>query len=179
MNYTEMGRYPNNKNSEAGFEAAVAADQDFIKFRGMPIVNSMRTQDAMLMFSCMNVKTYRAGEVIYKAGTFSESEMSLMIEGKVSACDHSGHHYITLNAGDVFGLFSFLDEERLHSATLKAEREVRVLAIDRPYFNVITLEDPALGNQLLRFMFRLLSKMALQLEHEYAAMHEYALGRKT
>jgi len=178
MNNTEMGRYDNEKRYEASYEAAIAADQNFIKFRGMPIANTMKPRDAMLMFSCMNVRTYEAGKTIYEAGTLSHNEIALIIEGKVSACDHSGHQYITLSAGDVFGLFSFLDEDRLHSATLKAERDVKVLTIDRPYFNVITLEDPALGNQLLRFMFRLLSKMALQLEHEYAAMHEFALGRK-
>lgn len=178
MNYTEMGRYENDTGYEAGYEAAIVADQDFIKFRGMPIANTMTTEDAMLMFSCMNVRTYSAGETIYEAGTLSKSEISLMIEGKVSASDRSGHQYSLLSASDVFGLFSFLDEERLHSATLRAERDVKVLVIDRPYFNVITLENPALGNQLLRFMFRLLSKMALQLEHEYAAMHDFALGRK-
>ncbi|MDX8407933.1 MAG: Crp/Fnr family transcriptional regulator, partial [Mariprofundaceae bacterium] len=77
------------------------------------------------------------------------------------------------------GLFSFLDEERLHSATVRAETELVILGINRCYFNVITLEDPTLGNQMLRFMFRLLSRMSLKLESEYAAMHEFALaGRK-
>jgi CRP-like cAMP-binding protein len=178
MNNTEMGRYPEGEDYEAGYEAAIVADQNFIKFRGTPIVSTMKSQDAMLMFNCMNVRTFSAGEIIYETGSFSKNEISMIIEGKVSVIDHSGHQYSLLNAGDVFGLFSFLDEERLHSATLKAERDVKVLTIERLYFNVITLEDPVLGNQLLRFMFRLLTEMALQLEHEYAAMHEFALGRK-
>ncbi len=179
MMNTEMDRYDSDRYNGAGYEAAIAADQDFIKFRGMPIVNTMKTVDAMLMFSCMNIRTYSAGEVIYEAGTLSKNEISLIIEGRVSASDRSGHQYSLLSAGDVFGLFSFLDEERLHSATLEVEKDVKVLTIDRPLFNVITLEDPALGNQLLRFMFRLLSEMALQLEHEYAVMHGFALGRKS
>jgi len=178
MHNTEMGRYTNDRDYEAGYEAVIATDADFIKFRSMPIANNMKSLDAMLMFNCMHVRTYVAGDTIYEAGSPSSNEISLIIEGKVTASDHSGHQYIRLSAGDVFGLFSFLDEDRVHSATLKAERDVKVLVIDRPYFNVITLEDPALGNQLLRFMFRLLSKMALQLEHEYAAMHGFALGRK-
>ncbi|MFC1626532.1 Crp/Fnr family transcriptional regulator [Pseudomonadota bacterium] len=179
MNNTEMGRYSNERKYEVGYEATIAADQNFRRFRSMPIANSMTTKDAMLMFSCMNVRNYTAGNTIYEAGSASNNEISLVVEGKVSASDYSGHQYIRLSPGDVFGLFSFLDEERVHSATLKAENDVRVLVIDRPYFNVITLEDPALGNQLLRFMFRLLSKMALQLEHEYAAIHEFVLGGKS
>ncbi|MCF7822322.1 MAG: cyclic nucleotide-binding domain-containing protein [Mariprofundaceae bacterium] len=173
-----MGRDDYRRDYEAGYMAAIAANLDFIRFRSMPIVSSMKPQDAMLMFNCMNVRTYSAGEMIYEAGSFSKNEISVIVEGRVSAADRSGHQYIQLSAGDVFGLFSFLDEERLHSATLKAEQDVRALSIDRPYFNLITLEDPALGNQLLRFMFRLLSEMTLQLEHEYAAMHQFALGRK-
>jgi len=178
MNNTEMGRYDNDVNYDAGYEASIVADVNFMKFRTMPIANSMKLKESMLMFSCMNIKSYDAGNIIYEAGSTSENEISLIIEGKVLASDYSGHQYSTLSAGDVFGLFSFLDEERLHSATLKADRDVKVLTIDRPYFDVITLEDPSLGNQFLRFMFRLLSKMALQLEHEYAAMHGFALGRK-
>lgn len=174
-----MNAIKQRRNSDAaGYEAAIAANSDFMKFRTMPIANTMKSQDAMLMFSCMNVRTYAEGETIYEVGSPSKNEVSLIVEGKVSASDHSGHQYSMLTGGDVFGLFSFLDEERVHSATLKAERNVKVLTVDRPYFDVITLEDPALGNQLLRFMFRLLSEMALHLEHEYAAMHGFALGRK-
>ncbi len=178
MNSTEMGRYEYERNYEAGYEAAIVADQNFIRFRGMPIVSSMKSEDAMLVFNCMNLRTCSAGETIYEAGSLSKNEISVIIEGRVSATDRSGHQYSLLTAGDVFGLFSFLDEERLHSATLKVEKDVKVLTIDRPYFDMITHEYPVMGNQLLRFMFRLLSKMALQLEHEYAAMHEFALGRK-
>jgi len=174
MNHTEMGRY----DFENNHEAVIAADKNFAAFRTMPIVNSLSLKEAMLMFSCMHERNFSSGEVIYETGTASDQEMFLIVRGTVSASDRSGYKYELLGAGDVFGLFSFLDEDRLHSATLKAEENLTVLSIDRPYFDVITLEDPALGYQLLRFMFRLLSKMALKQEHEYAAMHEYALGRK-
>ena len=86
--------------------------------------------------------------------------------------------YIRLGKADLFGLFSFLDEGRLHSATLRAESEVVLLTIDRSHFDLITLEDARLGNLLLRFMFRLLSNMSLKLESEYAAMHHYVTGRR-
>lgn len=130
------------------------------------------------MFSCMHERSFAAGEVIYEAGTASDQEMFLIVRGSVSASDRSGHKYDLLGPGDVFGLFSFLDEDRLHSATLRAEEGLVTLSLERTYFDLITLEDPALGYQLLTFMFRLLSKMALKQEYEYAAMHEYALGRR-
>jgi len=173
MSYTEMGRL----DFEHNYEAVIAADRNFAAFRSMPIVNQLSLQEAMQMFSCMNERRFACGETIYEAGTASSQEMYMIIKGKASASDRSGYKYDLLTAGDVFGLFSFLDEDRLHSATLKAEDELVVLSIDRAYFDLITLEDPALGYQLLKFMFRLLSKMALKQEHEYAAMHGYAFGR--
>jgi len=81
-----------------------------------------------------------------------------------------------LETGDVFGLFSFLDEDRLHSGTVKAESDMVLLCIKRDYFNLLTIEDAPLGNLLLRLMFRLLSRMSLKMENEYAAMHHYITG---
>jgi len=48
-----------------------------------------------------------------------------------------------------------------------------VLSLKRAYFDLITLEDPVLGNQLQQFMFRRLSHMSLKLESEYAALRNY------
>ncbi|MDQ6973089.1 MAG: Crp/Fnr family transcriptional regulator, partial [Mariprofundaceae bacterium] len=63
--------------------------------------------------------------------------------------------------------------ERPHSVTVTAQEELTVLSLKRSYFDLITLEDPLLGNQLLRFMFRLLSRISLKHEVEYAALREY------
>lgn len=162
---------------DAAFEAAIAANRNFMAFRALPIAGEMNYKQAMLLFSCMRERQFKAGDVIYRAGEISGQEVHLILDGRFSAIDPSGHVYGMLRAGDLFGLFSFLDEARLHSATIRAETEATALVIDRPYFDVVTLEDPALGNQLLRFMFRLLSRMALKLEVEYAAMHGFVQGR--
>lgn len=163
--------------NDAAYEAAIAANKNFMAFRSLPIAAEMNYKQAMLLFSCMRERQFRAGELIYRAGEASGQEVYLILDGKLSAMDPSEHVYGMLQKGDVFGLFSFLDEERLHSATIRAETDATALVIDRPYFDVVTLEDPALGNQLLRFMFRLLSRMALKLEVEYAAMHGFVQGR--
>jgi hypothetical protein len=36
MNYTEMGRYEQDGRYQAGYEAAIAADRNFIRFRELP-----------------------------------------------------------------------------------------------------------------------------------------------
>lgn len=167
------------QTNDAAFAASVAAHASFARFRSLPIVQELNSREAMLLFSCLSEMSYAPDTLVYEAGTPSENTMHLILEGKVEVSDRGGQAYTTLGPGDVFGLFSFLDPERLHSATLRCLTEVGTLNIDRPYFDVVSLEEPALGQQLLRFMFRLLSRMALKLKVEYAALHSYSLARRT
>jgi len=157
------------------FVASVSANPHFMRFRNMPVGQELAVRDAMVLFSCFEEQHLSKGHILYEAGTKSERTMYLLLEGSVSVRDASGNIYSTLKSGDVFGLFSFL-EERPHSATVAAQDNLVALTLKRPYFDLITLEDPVLGNQLLHFMFRLLSRMSLNLEVEYAALRDYALG---
>ena len=166
-------------------QAIVASSILYERFCRLPACQNLNHSESMLLFSCFEEQRLAAGQVVYEANTPSDNTMRIIVDGTISGSspfheEVSLMHgsYIRLKAGDVFGLFSFLDEQRLHSATLKTESEVTLLAIDRSHFDLITLEDPKLGNQLLRFMFRLLSNMSLKLESEYAAMHHYVTGRR-
>jgi len=160
------------------YEATLESSLVYMRFCGMPVCRALGPRESMLLFSCFDVADIAAGDVIYEAGEASDHTMRLIINGRVSVASPSRDIYIELGPCDTFGLFSFLDEERLHAAMLQAVSDVTLLTLKREYFNVITLEDPALGNQLLRFMFRLLSRMSLKLESEYAAMHHYVTGRR-
>ncbi len=160
------------------FEASIVSDPLYSRFRSLPVCQELAERESMLLYSCFDMRSCAAGEVIYRAHTESDNTMYLILHGRVAVSSPNQDTYTHLKAGDVFGLFSFLDSERLHSATVSAEADLTLLSINRSYFNVITLEDPTLGNQMLRFMFRLLTRMALKLESEYAAMHEFALARR-
>lgn len=173
-----------NNLMQAGLVEAYAATQQsnpmFARFRALSACRKMQEWESMQLFSCFELVQVVAGEVIYEADTASDHTMRLVVDGtaSVSVADASTGVYSYLGAGDVFGLFSFLDETRPHSATLMAESDVTLLSIHREYFNLIALEEPDLGNLMLRFMFRLLSQTALKLESEYIAMHEFAFLRK-
>jgi CRP-like cAMP-binding protein len=163
---------------ETGFEAAVAANPHYMRFRSLPVGQELGGLEAMLLFSCFIERHVPAGTEIYRVDSESNDTMYMILSGSVDVADRNGHVYESLRAGDVFGLFTFLDRDRLHSATITARDDLTLLTLERSYFDVVTLEDPALGNQLLRFMFRLLSRQALRLQTEYAAMHGYAMGRR-
>ena len=166
-------------------QAIVASSALYGRFCSLPVCRNLNESESMLLFSCLEEQRLAAGHTIYEANTPSDNTMRIIVEGIVSGSspfqeEGSLMHgsYIRLDSGDVFGLFSFLDEDRLHSATLRTETEVVLLTIDRAHFDLIALEDIRLGNLLLRFMFRLLSNMSLRLESEYAAMHHYVTGRR-
>jgi len=165
------------QSGTAALAASISANPWFARFRGMPAGQELEVNDAMALFSCFEEQHVRKGEILYEAGTESERTMYLLLAGNVSVRDASGNIYSTLKSGDVFGLFSFL-ENRPHSATVTVQDDLVALTLKRTYFNLITLEDPVMGHQLLRFMFRLLSRMSLNLEIEYAALRDYALGMR-
>ena len=177
-----MNRQIRNANKQvtnlAIVESMVKCNQDFKVFKQLPLVKGMVEEHALELFCCMSRKSFVAGDVIYQAGSASDSEMFMILEGKVNVRNESGYKYTSLRAGEVFGLFSFLDEQRSHSATIVVENDVTVLSMERAHFDLIAIEEPQLGNQLMRFMFSLLSKKALELEVEYAHMHNFAFGGK-
>jgi len=172
-----------NHDTQAGLTEAYAATRManplFNQFCELPICQQMQLDESMHLFSCFDVVESEAGTVIYEAGSSTDKTMRLIVNGTATVSRPAFGTYSRLEAGDVFGLFSFLDEERLHAASVQADTDLTLLCINREYFNLITVEDAALGNLLLRFMFRLLSRMSLRVENEYAAMHHYVSGRQS
>ncbi|OIO69781.1 MAG: hypothetical protein COW19_10510 [Zetaproteobacteria bacterium CG12_big_fil_rev_8_21_14_0_65_55_1124] len=166
------GRPRMTHNNLTAFVASIAANPLFMCFRGLAIGRELPVNDAMLLFSCFEEECFRKGDVLYTAGSKSERTVYIILQGCVSVRDASGNIFSTLRAGDIFGLFSFLDD-RPHSVTVTVQNELMVLSLKRAYFDLITLEDPVLGNQLQQFMFRRLSHMSLKLESEYAALRNY------
>ncbi len=165
------------QSGTAALVASISANPWFARFRGMPVGQELEVNGAMALFSCFEEQHISKAAILYEAGTQSERTMYILLSGSVSVRDASGNIYSTLRPGDVFGLFSFL-EDRPHSATVTVQDNLVALTLKRAYFDLITLEDPVLGHQLLHFMFRLLSRMSLNLEVEYAALRDYALGMR-
>ncbi len=155
------------QHAEYVFEAALAADSLFTRFRALNVCADLEEQECMMLFACFEVKHVSAGDLLYAANDLSDYTMRLILEGEVSTFYPDSKVYGKLFAGDVFGLFSFLNKERPHAATLQALSDLTVLSLNREYFNVITLEDPELGQHMLRFMFHLLAQQSLKQENEY------------
>jgi len=172
-----------NHATQAGLTEAYAATRManplFNQFCELPICQHMQINESMHLFSCFDVVKGNVGDIIYAASSATDKTMRLIVSGSTTVSSPSFGIYSHLGPGDVFGLFSFLDESRAHSGTVEVESDVTLLCINREYFNLIAVEDATLGNLLLRFMFRLLSQMSLKLESEYAAMRHDVAGRRS
>ena len=160
-------------------EASILSNPCYRRFRDLPVCEKLKEDELIHLFSAMSSQTVSAGTTIYEAGTLSNQTIHLVVQGRVSLSKAGSNIYAQLGAGEQFGLFSFLDEQRKHAVSVKAVTDLELLTIDRIYFDLITLEEPELGNQMLRFMFHLLSDKALKHKHEYAAMHEFVTGVNT
>jgi len=165
-------------NKSMMVESLIKSDVNFETFSQLPLVAEMNSADVMALFGCMTAKNYTEGETVYQAGEDAAGRMHIILDGNINVKSESGYKYASLRSGDVFGLFSFLDENRKHSATIIVERALTVLTMDRSYFNLIAIEEPKLGNKLMSLMFSLLSKKASELEVEYSHMHNFAFGGK-
>jgi len=163
------------EQTEHKVQNIISADPSYRMFCDLPIVKDLRSRDRMYLFSCFEPRNIASGCEVYRAGQPSDQRMYLILDGKVSVTADLDT-YTTLQTGDVFGLFSFLDEQRPHCGTVRADTDLIVLTLDKSFFNEVVFKDPALGNQILNFLFRLLSRMALKLESEYVAMHSLFRG---
>ncbi|ATX81512.1 Cyclic nucleotide-binding domain-containing protein [Mariprofundus ferrinatatus] len=155
------------------FEASIISNSQYRRFHDLSVCSKMSEEDRIDLFACFDSCSFSAGTTIYEADSPSSQLMYLITKGKASASLSGNKVYSQLKEGDTFGLFSFLDQGRSHASTVTAITDLEVLRIGREQFDVITLEEPELGNRMLHFMFHLLSDKALRFEHEYATMHEY------
>ena len=161
----------------AAERARLQNDPVYLRFRALPELAGYEESAVVRLYDCFNHAHYPAGTIVYHARDASQQEVHLILSGHAEARAPSGQPYTRLGPGDVFGLFSFLDGSRPHSATIAVLDDMDVLKISRPHFDMILVEEPLLGNALLNLMFRLVSKMALRLENEYISARAYIEGR--
>jgi len=158
-------------------QALLAADPRFAAFRRIPEIATLTEKEAMDLYACFSPVSYPADHLIYEAGTPTQGEMFLILQGRVEARSPSGRPYARLGGGDVFGLFSFLDPERHHSATIVTITPTDVLKLSRATFQALSIESSRIGLSLMMFMSKLLAKKVLQLENEYIALRDFIHGR--
>lgn len=154
-------------NLADAYQASIATSQGFQVFKKLSVCSELSRDETLLLYTCFEETDIKAGSMICWAGT-SDHVISVIVDGSVAVTTASSQMYRLLKAGDAFGLYSFLDDNRGHSVSAKAIDDVRLLTISREYLNLLTLENRHTGHQ----MMGLLSRMAMEMECKYALMQQ-------
>jgi CRP-like cAMP-binding protein len=111
-----------------------------------------------------NLRTYAAGEVIFKAGDTGD-EMLCIVEGTAQVFV-GGHLLMSLQPGEIVGEMALVDDDHVRTADVRALSEVKVAPVDRRHFEFLICNHPNFGHEVMKTMADRLRKM-----NEYAAQH--------
>ncbi len=112
---------------------------------------------------------YQPGEIIIKQGEVGDS-MLVIQEGQVALMREQDGEEVFLgvrSSGEVLGENAIFEKE-LHTVTVRALSEVRVVTIDKDNFNLRIHEDPSLGYRL----FNLSSRRIRELSQQVAMLNQ-------
>lgn len=106
---------------------------------------------------------YQPGETIIKQGETGDS-MLVIQDGQVALMREQDGEEVFLgvrSSGEVLGENAIFEKE-VHTATVRALSEVRVVTIDKDNFNLRIHEDPSLGYRLFNLSSRRIRELSQQ-----------------
>ena len=118
-----------------------------IFLRSVPIFAGLRGDDLMVVASAMEVRHFRAGEVLFERGQRAE-EVFVVRQGSVDICV-GGKVVAAVGERDVLGETAALDGS-LRTATAVAHGSCLLLALSRAGFEEILDSHPEITRELLR-----------------------------
>ena len=108
-------------------------------------------------------KLYLPGEILFRQGEIGNC-MFVIQDGQVALMREEDGEAVFLgvrSSGEVLGENAIFEKE-VHSATVRALSEVRVLTVDKDNFNKRIHEDPSLGYRLFNLSSRRIRELSEQ-----------------
>lgn len=128
-----------------------------------PILSSLNAEQFVRLVPALNLRRYKAGEVIIKEGDLGDS-FYMIGRGRVlvSGTTYSGERIsmTALTDGDCFGEHGFFTGEP-RNATVEALNDVMLLEADKTILNHIILEFPTVRESLRRFYKERIAQLLL------------------
>jgi serine phosphatase RsbU (regulator of sigma subunit) len=121
--------------------------------RKIPIFASLPDDVIHQLIMVLTECTLSPGEILLHEGESSEN-ISFLVEGEVEiikAFDTDGEHLLAVeHAGSIYGELSLFNANHLHTATVRALTNIRILEIPLTRFLALLREYPEINMELLR-----------------------------
>ena len=129
-----------------------SASREVVELLGrVPVFSTLKQDDLERIAQLAVPRSFGPGEVVFREGDASDT-CYIVREGHARAVRaHRDGRTITLarfGPGDIFGERSLLGEEIERTARVRAQTDVRCLAIGRPEIERLLAEDPRVAQRL-------------------------------
>jgi len=145
-----------------------------LELREMDLFRGRKEETFLALESCMEVRSYKAGEKIFSRGEVGD-ELFLIQRGSVRVMlpvtDKLDYHLATFGRGDFLGEMAFLDRQP-RSATAFADTDADLLVLSRARFETLASEHKRLAIQLLEGVARTLAHRLRHANRELRAWQE-------
>jgi SulP family sulfate permease len=149
-------------------ERVERALEQALDLHDISIFEGRKRETLAALESCMETRSYKAGEKIFSAGEQSDA-LYLIRRGTVRIVlplNSGFHHLATFGRGDFFGEMAFLDHEP-RSANAVADTDAELFLLSRRRFDSLAEEHRVLALKLLE---RLATVLAIRLRHANAEL---------
>lgn len=149
-------------------------DETPLTLEGIELLREFDRSTLDAIASCINDKSLRAGEVLFRAGECGD-ELYLVRSGSVRVTlplEHAGHLALaTFARGDFFGEVAFLDRN-VRSADAVAVNQCELYVLSRARFNELSRAHPVLGVIVFARLARALAVRLRQINGELRALQD-------
>jgi CRP-like cAMP-binding protein len=138
-------------------------------------------QERTVIANVMTGDTFPEGHVVYRESELGCSCIYIVKQGKVDvlkrSTDGDALTLAILKEGNFFGEFSFFDR-KAHSATTRVSSpDTMVLSLQRPDFDRVIEQYPAVGCKVLINIVHEISAVIRKMNASYVDMAGYMFGR--
>jgi hypothetical protein len=158
---------------EEGMDKEISLPDKILHLRGIQIFEGLSVSELAAVASISEEVFYRAGEIVIREGEPGEN-MYLIISGEVSVLKGYGNgrdvELDRIEAGDYFGEMA-LFENTVRSASIRAEKNTRLLVLHKREFTEIVREYPEIALHICKVLSSRLRK-----SHEKLHRCEVDLG---
>ncbi|KJR40552.1 Cyclic nucleotide-binding domain protein [Candidatus Magnetoovum chiemensis] len=144
-------------------------------FEKFDIFEDLNDEEKAMLSSFLTKASYNEDDIIYNESA-EGGTLYFLLKGKVRICRTSKDGdllpYAAVNAGETFGLMSFIDGSN-HSATTLADKDSEVIKIEKKDFETLLNKDPMMFAKVYKKIGIHLCEIIRDMNRQYMDLTTY------